>query len=102
VDFYHGILGFDIMGRSSNYKMAFVSAGGYHHHIGLNAWQGEGAPFAPADALGLKYFTVKLPTEAALSEVITRVENAKIPYEKTEEGFLLNDPSKNGVLLRNF
>ena len=101
LDFYHGILGFDIMGRSSNYKMAFVSAGGYHHHIGLNAWQGEGAPFAPADALGLKYFTVNLPNQAALSEVVSRVENAQIPFEKTEDDILLYEPSQNGVLLRS-
>lgn len=101
VDFYHGILGFDIMGRSSNYKMAFVSAGGYHHHIGLNAWQGEGAPFAPSDALGLKYFTVNLPNQAALSEVISRVENAEIPFEKVDDGVLLYDPSQNGVLLKS-
>ena len=46
VDFYHGILGFDVMGVAKAFRMAFVSAGGYHHHIGLNTWQGEGAPSA--------------------------------------------------------
>ena len=44
VDFYHGLLGFDVMGLAKSFGMAFVSAGGYHHHIGLNTWQGEGAP----------------------------------------------------------
>ncbi len=46
VDFYHGIIGFDIMGVAKAFRMGFVSAGGYHHHLGLNTWQGEGAPSA--------------------------------------------------------
>ena len=48
VDFYHGIIGFDVMGVAKAFRMAFVSAGGYHHHLGLNTWQGEGAPPPPA------------------------------------------------------
>jgi catechol 2,3-dioxygenase len=79
--------------------MAFVSAGGYHHHIGLNTWQGEGAPPPPTDALGLRYFTVGLPDQAALDEVVARVEKAGIPANQTEDGLLLYDPSQNGVLL---
>ncbi len=56
VDFYHGVLGFDVMGLFSIFQAAFVSAGGYHHHIGLNTWQGAGAPPPPAEAAGLRYF----------------------------------------------
>lgn len=100
VDFYHGIIGFDVMGLSSTFQAAFVSAGGYHHHLGLNAWQGEGAPPPPADAVGLRYFTVDLPNQSALDEVIARVDAAGIPSNKTEEGYLLHDPSQNGLLLR--
>ncbi|HEY5903634.1 MAG TPA: VOC family protein [Anaerolineales bacterium] len=99
VDFYHGILGFDVMGMSFSWRAAFVSAGGYHHHLGLNTWQGEGAPPPPADALGLKYFTVQLPTQAALDEVVRRVDAAGIPSNQTESGLLVHDPSQNAVLL---
>jgi len=99
VDFYHGLLGFDVMGLSSTFQAAFVSAGGYHHHIGLNAWQGEGAPPPPSDALGLNYFSVELPDQAALDQVIARIDKAGISANHTEKGLLLYDPSQNGVLL---
>ncbi|HEX9386616.1 MAG TPA: VOC family protein, partial [Anaerolineales bacterium] len=100
VDFYHAILGFDVMGVAKAFRMAFVSAGGYHHHIGLNTWQGEGAPPPPADALGLRHFTVELPDQNALDEVVARVEKAGIPANQTEDGLLLYDPSQNGVVLK--
>ncbi len=100
VSFYHGVIGFDIMGIAKGIGMAFVSAGGYHHHIGLNIWQGRGAPPPPADALGLRHFTVDIPDQAALNEVIARVEKAGIRGKHTEDGLLLHDPSQNGVVLR--
>lgn len=100
LDFYHGVLGFDIMGHAREFHMAFVSAGGYHHHIGLNTWQGEGAPPPPADAVGLRHFTVDFPNQPALDEVVARVEKAGISYNQTEDGLLLYDPSQNGVVLR--
>src|SRR5215210_6172922 len=99
VDFYHGVIGFDLMGIARPFRMAFVSAGGYHHHVGLNTWQGEGAPPPPADALGLRHFTVELPDQNALDEVLARVEEAGIPANQTEDGFLIHDPSQNGVNL---
>ena len=99
VDFYHGVLGFDVMGASKSFRAAFVSAGGYHHHIGLNTWQGEGAPPPPPDALGLRYFTVELPGKAQLEAVLGRVRQAGLPTEDTEAGTLLHDPSRNGVVL---
>jgi catechol 2,3-dioxygenase len=99
VDFYHGILGFDVMGVAKLFRAAFVSAGGYHHHVGLNTWQGEGAPPPPADALGLRYFAVELPNQKALEEVTARVEKAGIPASQTEDGLLVYDPSQNGVKL---
>ena len=99
VDFYHGVIGFDVTGISKGIQMAFVSAGGYHHHIGLNTWQGRGAPPPPEDALGLRHFTVVLPDQKALDEVVARVENAGISTNQTEDGLLLYDPSQNGVIL---
>ena len=99
VDFYHGVIGFDVMGIAKAYQMGFVSAGGYHHHIGLNTWQGHGAPPPPPDAVGLRYFSIELPDQKAYEEVVARVDAAGIPSNKTEAGLLLQDPSQNGVIL---
>lgn len=101
VDFYHGVLGFDIMGMSKGIGMAFVSAGGYHHHIGLNTWVGRGAPPPPPDAVGLRHFSVDFPNQSALDDVLARIEKAGIPYNQTDDGILLQDPSQNGVVLRS-
>jgi catechol 2,3-dioxygenase len=100
VDYYHGVIGFDVMGIASAFRAAFVSAGGYHHHIGLNTWQGEGAPPPPVDALGMRYFSIDLPDQMALAEVRARIDLAGIPTNQTEAGLLVYDPSQNGVLLR--
>ena len=99
VNFYHGLIGFDLMGIARPFRMAFVSAGGYHHHVGLNTWQGESAPPPPVDALGLRHFAVELRDQAALDEVIARVEKAGIAANQTEDGLLIFDPSQNGVIL---
>jgi len=99
VDFYHGLIGFDVMGVAKRFGVAFVSAGGYHHHVGLNTWQGEGAPPPPADAVGLRHFTVELPNQQALNEVVARIEKAGIPSNQTDDGLLVHDPSQNGVIL---
>ncbi len=99
VDFYHGLLGFDLIGFSSTFQAAFVSAGGYHHHIGLNAWQGAGAPPPPADAVGLRYFSVTLPDQQSLDEISARLAAASIAVNQTDHGLLLHDPSENGIML---
>jgi catechol 2,3-dioxygenase len=99
VDFYHGVLGFDVMGLVRDFRMAFVSAGGYHHHIGLNTWRGEGSPPAPPDALGLRHFSVELPDQAALDQVAGRIAQAGIPANETADGLLVHDPFENGVML---
>lgn len=99
VDFYHRLIGFDVMGVAKSFRAAFVSAGGYHHHVGLNNWQGEGAPPPPPDALGLRYFSVELPDQRALDEVTARLDGAGVPTQRTREGILLADPSQNGILL---
>ena len=95
------MLGFDVMGLARSFGAAFVSAGGYHHHIGLNTWQGQGAPPPPVDALGLRHFTVELPDKAALEEVVERMDKAGIPSNQTEVGLLVHDPFQNGVVLRS-
>ena len=96
--FYRGLLGFEI---TSNYgdQAVFLSAGGYHHHIGLNTWQGEGAPPLPANALGLEAFSVLLPNKAELERVLARVKQAGVATEQNEAGTLVHDPSQNGVIL---
>jgi catechol 2,3-dioxygenase len=99
VDFYHGILGFDVMGRSNGIGMAFVSAGGYHHHIGLNTWQGAGASPPPPDAVGLRYFAIRLPYQSEMDKILARLDQSGIPIELQGDGFFVRDPSQNGVLL---
>ena len=99
VEFYHGVLGFDLMGAARAFKMAFVSAGGYHHHIGLNTWQGEGAPAPPPDALGMRHFSVLLPGKTQLEGVVKRVRARGIRIQETDAGVFVRDPSQNGVML---
>jgi catechol 2,3-dioxygenase len=103
--FYREILGFDIPFDMADAppefaeSAIFFSAGGYHHHIGTNVWQGVGAPPPPAAAIGLRHFTVVLPNEAALQRVLDRVKSEEVSVEQTENGVLIHDPSQNGVLL---
>ncbi len=101
VNFYHGVIGFDVMGVAKPIQAAFVSAGGYHHHVGMNTWQGAGAPPPPTDAVGLQYFTVELPDQQALGEVLARVEKAGVDGRQIDVGLLIHDPSQNGVVLAN-
>jgi catechol 2,3-dioxygenase len=96
--FYHGVLGFNVVVRGYPGAL-FVSAGGYHHHIGLNTWHSAGTVPAPAGSVGLRSFTVELPDERALTEVLGRVEAAGIPTAQTPDGVLVRDPFANGVLL---
>ena len=96
--FYHGLLGFDV--TVGTYPDAlFLSAGGYHHHVGINTWETRGAPAPPADARGLRWFEVLLPTAAARDELAGRVRAAGAPVEGRPGGVLVRDPSGNGVLL---
>ncbi len=97
--FYHDQLGFDIQGLSNSIGVSFVSAGGYHHHIGLNIWLGQGAPASADDALGLRYFSILVPGAAELERLSDRLGQAKIPFKENEVGVLTRDPSNNGVLL---
>ena len=97
VKFYEEVAGFDFL---MNYmgSAAFLSAGGYHHHIGLNTWNGIGAAPNPPDATGLEYFTIRLVDEVERENLIERFIRAKWPYEENEIGVLVLDPSENGIL----
>ncbi len=95
--FYHQILGFAIMQHMPG--ALFVSAGGYHHHIGLNTWQSRNGPQPPHNAVGLRFFTIQLPDAAELAKVLTRLQAAGWPVEQQEEGVSLRDPWGNKLLL---
>ncbi len=98
-DFYHGVLGFDVMVRS--YPGAiFLSAGGYHHHIGANVWHSAGGGPAAPGAIGLRNFEIVLPSAAERDRVLGRVRAAGIEIDDGEPRPLIRDPSGNGVVLR--
>ena len=95
--FYHDVLGFDIVAQMPT--ALFVSAGGYHHHIGMNIWHSRNAPAAPAGTAGLRVFTLELPTEASREAVLARVQAAGIAYTREGAVVRLHDPWQNAILL---
>lgn len=97
--FYSDVLGFDVTAGGPAMGALFMSAGGYHHHIAGNIWKGENAPPPHPGALGLRYFSIVLPDQDALDEVLSRVKEAGIETFPLTEGVLVYDPSRNGVLL---
>ena len=98
IAFYHGVLGFDVMQRMGT-SAAFLSAGGYHHHIGLNTWTSEGASPPPPGSRGLRHFEIRLPAEAQLTAEEDRLREAGL--EPTRDGGLVAvaDPAGNRVVL---
>lgn len=96
--FYVEILGFEVTQRYGPAAL-FVSAGGYHHHVGLNTWKGVGAPPPPPGSTGLRHFELRLPDAAELERVRGRLTGAGVALEERSDGLLLRDPSDNGVLL---
>jgi catechol 2,3-dioxygenase len=98
--FYRGVLGFDVTVRGYPGAL-FVSAGGYHHHIGLNTWSSAGsAPPAPG-AVGLRSFDVRLPDRGELDRVLARVSAAGLVADTLDGAAVVRDPSGNAVLLRS-
>ena len=89
--FYRDVLGFEFVTFMPG-AAAFVSAGGYHHHLGFNVWRGEGLPPAPADRVGLLHWTVVLEEQEEVEAVRERVRAAGIASEEREGGFLVRDP----------
>jgi catechol 2,3-dioxygenase len=90
--FYTEIIGFDIMARMADSAL-FISAGGYHHHIGLNTWAGVGAPLTPANAAGLAYYRIDLPDREALAAAAGRLQEAGVPFRDEGNTVYVNDPS---------
>ncbi len=98
-EFYHGVLGFDIIVDMERMGALFVSAGGYHHHIGMNIWHSRGRGPAPEKNVGLQYFTVHLPDEQARNEVLGRLDAAGVPDRSEPGGVVVEDPWRNKILL---
>src|ERR1700748_1279638 len=99
LDFYSGLLGFEIMATYGD-QAAFISAGGYHHHIGLNTWQSKGAPPAPEYAPGLFHTAILYPERKDLAAILQRLINEKYPItgasdHGVSEAIYLVDPDGN-------
>ncbi len=103
LDFYCGVLGFALTQRYGP-QAAFVSAGGYHHHIGLNTWESAGGSPPPAGTTGLYHIAILYPTRAALADALRRLMAAGIALEGASdhgvsEALYLRDPDENGIEL---
>lgn len=103
LDFYCGVLGFEITQRYGS-RAAFVSAGGYHHHIGLNTWESAGGSPPAAGTTGLYHLAIVYPTRAALADALRRLRSAGIELDGASdhgvsEALYLRDPDDNGVEL---
>jgi catechol 2,3-dioxygenase len=101
--FYSGVLGFELTTRFGD-QAAFVSAGGYHHHLGLNTWESKNGPPAPRGATGLYHTAIRYPDRKTLADALRRVLEAGIPIDGASdhgvsEAIYLRDPDGNGVEL---
>ncbi len=101
--FYVGVLGFELQQRWGP-DAAFISAGGYHHHIGLNSWQSKGGPPPPQATTGLFHTAILYPTRRDLADALRRLRDAGIPLtgasdHGVSEALYLDDPDGNGVEL---
>jgi catechol 2,3-dioxygenase len=103
LDFYCGVLGFELMVRFGS-EAAFISAGGYHHHIGLNTWESRGASPPPRWTTGLYHVAILYPTRTDLSDALSRLIRAGISLDGASdhgmsEALYLHDPDENGLEL---
>ena len=101
-DFYVGVLGFDVIVRMPD--ALFLSAGGYHHHLGFNTWESAGGPPPPAGTTGLYHVAINYPTRAALGDALRRLLDAGWKLDGasdhgTHEALYLRDPDENGLEL---
>lgn len=101
--FYHDLLGFDITTRYGD-SAVFLSAGGYHHHIGLNTWQGKGIPPQPSGYAGLYHFAILFPKRRELAIMVKRLIDHNYPIEGASdhgvsEAIYLRDPDNIGIEL---
>jgi catechol 2,3-dioxygenase len=97
-EFYVKGLGFDVVSRFGNQAL-FISTGGYHHHIGLNTWNGIGAPRQSENSAGLNWFTLHFPSEEKRSTTIRRLESLGAKLQKQNGKLLTQDPSGNRIYL---
>ena len=103
IGFYRDVLGFDLMQRMGD-EAAFLSAGGYHHHIGLNTWESRGGSPPPRGTTGLHHVAIRFPDRRELGGAVRRVVGAEIPLtgasdHGVSEAIYLRDPDGNGVEL---
>ena len=103
LDFYSGLLGFELV-TTYGEEAAFISAGGYHHHIGLNTWQSKGGKPAPKNTAGLFHTALLYPTRKDLARILQRLLEANYPISGfadhgVSEAIYLDDPDENGVEL---
>ena len=103
VAFYAGVLGFQVTSRNGD-SAAFLSAGGYHHHIWLNTWESRNGPPPPSNATGLYHVAIRYPDRATLGAALKRLVDARVPLEGaadhgTSEALYLRDPDGNGIEL---
>ena len=103
ITFYEGVLGFDVVQRFGQ-QAAFLSAGGYHHHIGLNTWESRGGTPAPPHHTGLYHVAILYPDRSALADALRRLVDAGVPLDGAadhgvSEALYLRDPDGNGVEL---
>lgn len=91
--FYEGKLGFDVVGDYAQMSAVFVSAGGYHHHIGMNIWAGAGAVLPPANTVGLSYYTIAFPTAASREAWLEQLRGEGVEAAAQGNAFVVHDPS---------
>jgi len=101
--FYSGVLGFELQQRFAD-QAAFVSAGGYHHHLGLNTWESKCAGPPPRNTTGLYHTAIRYPDRKSLADALKRVLDAGIPLDGAtdhgvSEAIYLRDPDGNGIEL---
>jgi catechol 2,3-dioxygenase len=101
VAFYRDLIGLDLMIQLAD-SAAFMSAGGYHHHLGLNTWAGVGAPQPPADAVGIRVWDIVVPTQADIDAIAGRLQAASATFERDAESgaVVTRDPSGNAVRVK--
>jgi len=103
IAFYQDVLGLEVMQRLAN-SAAFLSAGGYHHHLGLNTWESKGGPRPPRGTTGLYHVAFRYPSQAALAAALRRLLAHNVPLEGASdhgvsEAIYLRDPDSNGLEL---
>jgi catechol 2,3-dioxygenase len=101
--FYSGVLGFELQQRLGD-SAAFVSAGGYHHHIGLNTWESKGGSPPPRGTTGLYHVAIRYPDRKSLAKALKRIVDARVPLDGASDhgvsvALYLRDPDENGIEL---